>query len=225
MTRLALSEIAKRLNLHTETFKRWIKQGKIPVTKSGNFGIFNEAELNKWAAQQRSSFRTAGPDEKEENCFVSCPLLSAVKEGGLFKNIEGRNKDDVIRSSVSRLSGIPNNLKSEIYEQIIKREKLSSTGIGKGVAVPHPRSPLKQGLSYPMITTCFPDKPIDFDSIDGKPVFVFFLILTPSIEVHLNLLSKLSFCLRDSTFINFLESGPGFEIFLDRIKTMERCME
>ncbi len=225
MAKLVLSEIADRLNLNTETFDRWIKQGKIPVKRKGNFGIFNEAELNKWAALQRISFRTTEKEREEEKTFSSCMLLTAVQSGGLLEGIQGERKEDVIQDAVNHIEGISDNLKSEIYIQIMKREKLASTGTGKGIAIPHPRSPLKNGFSNPMIVTCFLDKPIDFDSIDGKPVFVLFIILTPSIETHLNLLSKLSFCLREESFIKFLEKHPDFETFLAEIETMEHNIE
>ena len=225
MAKLALSEIAQRLNLHIETFNRWIKQGKIPVAKSGNIGIFNESELNKWAEQQRSSFRNAGPEGDKEKISPLLPLLTALQSGGLFKNIEGIKKEEVIQSAVNCIPDISKTLRSELYRQIMKREKLTSTGIGKGVAIPHPRAPFKEVFSHPMIVTCFPDQPIDFDSIDGKPVFVFFIILTPSIEAHLSLLSKLSFCLRDNSFITFLEKRPDFETFLARIEAMEQNIE
>ncbi len=226
MARLPLSEIAKRLNLNTITFNRWIKQGKIPVNKVGNFGIFNEAELDAWAAKQRISFRKTKPDKEEKKeKRISFTLSDAVKAGGILKDIEGKNKKEVIEHAVNRIKGISKNLKAELCEQIIKREKLTSTGIGNGIAVPHPRSPLKYGLSQPMIITCFPDNPIDFDSIDGKHVFVFFLILTPSIEIHLDLLSKLSFCLRDNSFIEFLKKRPDLEEFIARVETMEKNIE
>ncbi len=230
MARLVLSEIAKRLNLNTVTFNRWIKQGKIPVKKVGNFGIFNEAELNAWAAKQRIPFRNSEHEisekQNKEREISSFSLLNAVKAGGVLKDIEGICKEDAIQCAVNRIKQLPNNLKSELYMQIMKREKLTSTGIGNGIAIPHPRSPLKHELLlHPMIVTCFLDKPIDFNAIDGKAVFVFFLILTPSIEIHLNLLSKLSFCLRDTSFINFLKTRPDPDDFIVKIKTIEKNIE
>ncbi len=225
MTKLVLSEIAKRLNLNAETFNRWIKQGKIPVTKSGNFGIFNESELNQWASQQRISFRTTKIEKDKTEDICSALLLTAVESGGLFKNIKGRTKEEVIQFGVKCIPGIADSLRSELYVQIMKREDLTSTGIGRGVAIPHPRTPFNGGFPHPMIVTCFLDKPIDFNAIDGKPVFVLFIILTPSIEVHLNLLSKLSFCLRDNSFVKFLEERPDFKSFFAKIKTMEQNIE
>jgi len=222
MTRLALSEIAERLNLNMETFNRWIKQGRIPVRKSGNFGIFNESELNKWAAKQRISYKTTKKKEKKKENIFSSILFSAVKKGGLFENLMGDTKEEIIRSAVNLMPDFSNEFKEKLYIQIMEREKLTSTGIGKGVAIPHPRTPLNGEIAQSMIVTYFLENAMDFDSIDGKPVFVLFFILAPSIEIHLNLLSRLSFCLRDNSFIDFLEQRPDFDTFLSRIQAMER---
>ncbi len=222
MTRLTLSEIAERLNLNMETFNRWIKQGRIPVRKSGNFGIFNESELNKWAAKQRISYKTTKKKEKKKENIFSSILFSAVKKGGLFENLMGDTKEEIIRSAVNLMPDFSNEFKEKLYIQIMEREKLTSTGIGKGVAIPHPRTPLNGEIAQSMIVTYFLENAMDFDSIDGKPVFVLFFILAPSIEIHLNLLSRLSFCLRDNSFIDFLEQRPDFDTFLSRIQAMER---
>ncbi len=106
----------------------------------------------------------------------------------------------------------------------MEREKLTSTGIGQGVAIPHPRNPMGQGLTEPMIVTCFLEKNVAFQSIDDQPVFVLFLLLSPTIEIHLNLLSRLSFCLRESDFIRFIRQAPDAEQFLSRIEEMENCL-
>ena len=76
-----------------------------------------------------------------------------------------------------------------------------------------------------MIVTCFLKKKVDFQAIDDQPVFVLFLLLSPTIEIHLNMLSRLSFCLRDTDFMGFLRQKPDEELFLSQIREMETRLE
>ena len=223
--KLNIKEIAKRLDLNMDTLDRWIKQGRIPVKKKGNEGIFNESELKRWALSQRCSYRisTRGDENVSQGC--ACMLASAMEHGGCFSDIKGGNKDAVLKACVDLVPDLSPAISEILYTQLLQREALISTGIGKGIAIPHPRNPLEKGISRPMIVTCFLEKPIDFNSIDDLPVFVLFLLLSPSVQDHLKLLSRLSFCLREATFVSFLKRIPKDHELLARIKKMEITIE
>ncbi|MEA1969780.1 MAG: PTS sugar transporter subunit IIA [Thermodesulfobacteriota bacterium] len=223
--KLTISEIAQRLDLNSETLERWIRQGRLPVNKQGNRGVFNESELKKWAEKQRLVYKNIDFEKKEGGSSTSVLLSSAIKSGGCFKGVEGIEKEDVIRSGVDLVPQLSDKSADELYQQIIAREKLTSTGIGKGVAIPHPRNPLDKIFTKPMIVTCFLENEIEFDSIDGMPVFVLFLLLSPSMDKHLNMLSKLSFCLRDNSFVQFLKTSPDLDSFLKKVGYMEEHLE
>lgn len=225
--RRSLTEIANDLGLNLDTLDRWIRQGKIPVNKQGTMGIFNESELNRWAEKQR---KTPMNPEDEHNLQKECqsehsPLFSALKRGGVFHNITGTTKDEILQAAVDMIPAFPEKESGEIYHQLMERENLASTGIGQGVAIPHPRNPLKKGVTDPMIVTCFLEKSVDFEAIDDKPVSVLFIILSPTVENHLNMLSRLSFCLRDSGFMALLRQKPDADSFLNRIKEMELSID
>ncbi len=77
--RQTLEEIAQRLNLSIETLDRWIRQGRIPVSKTGEMGVFHEVELNKWAAKQE---KNNGRLRRPARGGVSCPgVYSGVGHG------------------------------------------------------------------------------------------------------------------------------------------------
>ncbi len=227
MMRVTLKEIAKRLNLNIETLERWIRQGRIPVRKSGTFAVFNEIELKRWAQTQQIHFSALDkePSETKEDEQQVLALLTAMKKGGCYDLVSGKTREDVLLSTVNLVPGLEQDAVQELYEQLIERERLTSTGIGKGVAVPHPRNPLSKGLDEPMILTCFLENQVEFYAIDDQPVFVLFLMLSPKIEQHLFLLSRLSYCLRDSSFINFLKESPAPELLFEKIKTIEKTIE
>ena len=107
----------------------------------------------------------------------------------------------------------------------MERERLASTGVGKGIAIPHLRTPLSELLRQPVITTCFLAQPMDFGAIDDQPVFVLFALLCPSVKAHLHLLSRLSYCARDNAFIEFLRSAPDEADLFGRISEFEATLE
>ena len=89
--------------------------------------------------------------------------------------------------------------KDMLLKVLIEREHLGSTGIGDGVAIPHGKlSSVKQ----PIVSFGRSKKGLDFDSMDGQPAFLFFLLLAPenSSGVHLQVLTKIARILKSSTF-------------------------
>lgn len=229
--RRALNEIAIELGLNLDTLDRWIRQGKIPVNKRGDMGIYNESELHRWAEKHRKT-QVNHQDEHDivqedlyDNTKSSSVLLSALKRGGIFHGITGNSKDAVINAAVDMIPDFHGKNRDEIYNQLMERERLASTGIGKGVAIPHPRNPITYGLTESMIVTCFLEKSVNFESVDDRPVSVLFLLLSTTIEQHLNLLSRLSFCLRDSDFMAFVLQKPDADLLLNRIREMENNID
>lgn len=94
-------------------------------------------------------------------------------------------------------AGDPNLAPDSIYEKLIERERLGSTGLANGIALPHARM---EGASKPLGALITLDKPIDFDSLDGEPVDLIFALLVPeaATEEHLQLLAQLAQLLRSS---------------------------
>jgi PTS system nitrogen regulatory IIA component len=72
----------------------------------------------------------------------------------------------------------------DLYEKLLKRERLGSTAVGEGYAIPHCKI---QGVESPLVGLAVSKKGISFDSADGKPSFVFFVVVTPADHPNLNL--------------------------------------
>ncbi|MFO7884735.1 MAG: PTS sugar transporter subunit IIA [Desulfobacteraceae bacterium] len=224
--KLGISEIAQRLDLNPETLERWIRQGRIPVDRRGRYGIFKESELRAWAAKKRVVYISDRSEEKKSETRSSgLELYNALTQGGCFNHVPGSEKEDVLKNAVGLLPGLSQENLKALLSQLIAREQLTSTGIGRGVAVPHPRTPMDEWFKPPMILTCFLENEIDFDSIDKMPVSILFLILSPSMETHLAMLSKLSYFLRDNSFVDFLKTFPEPDDFFQQVKHMEKNIE
>lgn len=92
-----------------------------------------------------------------------------------------------------------------VFKTITERERLGSTGLGKGIAVPHGRI---ENLAQPIISIIRLKQPIEYDAPDEEPVWlaVGLLVPTDANETHLNLLSTLARCFQDSKFIEALKT-------------------
>lgn len=221
--RLSLQETAKLLDLPMGMVERWIRQGRIPISKIGEDCYFKKAVLEKWALTHNLSLSKMRVDQQETEPITSVSLRSAMEFGGVFHQIQGKNVKEVLEAVVSRNTFLNETNKKLLFERLIERENLTSTGIGNGVAIPHPRVPLHEAIQQPAISTCFLEKPIDFQAMDGKPVFVLFLLISTSMKTHLHLLSGLSLCLRNSSFITFLHSRPDQNSLMERIVMFEHA--
>jgi PTS system nitrogen regulatory IIA component len=209
--KLTIDQIACALDLPRRKIERWIRQGRIPLNRRGDACIFNRQALERWAEAHHLRFDLEG--ETPERCTrpPSESLVSALAQGGIHYAIEGQGVADIINAVVERLTMIAPDIKSELAAKLIERENLTSTGLGNGIAVPHPREPESLAIASASISACYLKTPVDFNALDGKPVSLLFVLLSPSVRIHLQLLSRLSYCLRDKAFVGFLHQCPDPE--------------
>ncbi len=128
-------------------------------------------------------------------------------------NLTADAKEAVIREMVQALSdagGIEKGEFESIVKAILKREELGSTGIGRGVAVPHTKHPSVKKL---VGMVAISPEGVDFDSLDGEKVHLFFLLISPPDRPgdHLRALENISRQLRDDTFCRFLKQSKSAE--------------
>jgi len=207
------------------TLKRWIQQGKIPAIQDRNRYSFVKKDLIKWAKNHNIFLHDDSRENLSKNPQSEYSVLEAMKKGGVFFNVHGDNVTDVLRNVVSTAQ-IPFDVdKNLLYDMLLQREKLASTGIGSGVAIPHPRYPIENFVGSTIITTCFTEKKIDFKSIDGAPVFVVFMMLSPSTDMHLKFLSRLSYFLRNDSFISLLKKCSEPECLFDKVEKIEKSID
>ena len=208
----------------THTIERWIRQGRLPIHRDGDDCLFNEKILIRWATEHGLTFNpprvTTAKSGKETIC-----LAEAMKRGGTSYNLNGRDRFDLLKAAVTRIPGVSEAIQEELAKRLIEREKLTSTGMGKGVAIPHPRSAYRLDTNQPLIATCFLETPLDFEAIDDLPVFVLFIIVCATTQDHLQLLSRLAYCLRDDNFIRFLNEVPSETRLLGKIAEIEAKLE
>jgi nitrogen PTS system EIIA component len=107
--------------------------------------------------------------------------------------------------------------RSQVYDALFAREKLGSTGLGQGIAIPHGRI---KGLKEARGAFLRLAAPVQFDAPDGKPVDLLFVLLVPeaATEHHLQLLSELAQMFSDRTFREQLSASPGADAIHELFK-------
>lgn len=114
----------------------------------------------------------------------------------ILPRLKAATKKQTLQEMAAKAATLTRRDERDIFETLMQREKLGSTGVGHGVAIPHGKLP---GLDRLVGVFALLDKPIDFDSLDGEPVDVMFLLLAPESAGadHLKALARIARVLRD----------------------------
>jgi len=218
---LSVKDAARLLQVSEKTIYRWIKQELIPAYRLQGQHRFNRSELIEWATARRMGLASGAFEEPESSAAPLPPLSEALETGGIIYRLHGSSRDEVLRALVANLRFGEEVDRDYLLKVLIAREDLASTGIGDGIALPHPRNPVLTHLPQSSVNLAFLESPVDFHALDGQPVRILFTILSPTLRGHLQLLSKLGFALRDPGFLDTLQREANREqIFaaLSRVK-------
>ena len=135
-------------------------------------------------------------------------ILDILHKDCIIPELRSQNKQEVLEELAEALFQHKDNLnKEDLVEVLMERERLGSTGIGDGIAIPHGKI---QDLDALMLSFGRSPGGIDFDSMDGRPTHLFFLLIAPenSAGVHLRALAKISRLLKSATFRQKLMEAP-----------------
>lgn len=221
----SLKTVADALDLPLTTVERWIRQGRIPIQRDGSQAVFSPAALERWARVHHLSFSLGGGRDDDETPEMLDSLVSAMKRGKVCYGVAGADVPSILHAVVASVDFLPAEIREALYEKLMERERMASTGIGNGIAIPHPRDPLSSPPDSPIITTCFAEKPVPYSAIDDQPVSILFLLISPTIKHHLHLLSRLSYCIRDGDFVDFLQTQPDAGALHSRIAEFEKRLD
>ena len=128
-----------------------------------------------------------------------------------------KNKQEALDMAIELMKGSDKINDQEAYrKQVYKREEEGTTGIGMGIAIPHGKC---NAVDRPGLAAMVIKDGVDFDSLDGEPVHLLFLIAAPDTEdnIHLEVLSKLSMMLMDDNFTQSLKNASSVDEFMEII--------
>jgi PTS system nitrogen regulatory IIA component len=223
---LTAKEVAQLLSTSMVTVLRLAYQGKIPCKLKKDTYSFKKNEIIQWAKEHDLLVLKEEVDKKLETPpEESISLKKTIQQSGFIYNLEGSDIISVLKNAVDKINFPKGTDKEWVFNELINREEIASTGIGKGVAIPHPRTTLNINLEDPLVPVVFLKHSVDFNAVDGKNIFVLFFMFSPSTQIHLKLLSRLSICLQDKEFLSLLKSHASEKEILEKIEQIEIKLE
>lgn len=146
-------------------------------------------------AGARASHRP-GPDRHAADLFLMA-LNDILAPGAVFPTLKVSSKKQALQELAAHAAELLKRDEREIFETLNQRERLGSTGVGSGIAIPHGKL---AGLDQLFGMFARLEKPIDFEALDGEPVDLIFLLLAPEAAGadHLKALARVARLLRDA---------------------------
>ncbi|MBC8456728.1 MAG: PTS sugar transporter subunit IIA [Deltaproteobacteria bacterium] len=149
-------------------------------------------------------------------------LSEILEEDNIILDLKAKDKNGVLEELAEVMTNHEPSLDTgSLIRVLLERERLGSTGIGDGVAIPHGKF---RGVTHPIISFGRSLKGLDFESMDGQPAFLFFLLVAPenSASVHLKALAKIAKILKNGSFRKVLmEASTKKELYQTIIQNDE----
>jgi len=144
----------------------------------------------------------------------------------VIPELESTTKDGVLKAMgafLKKRNKIAND--KDLYEKLLQREELGSTAIGDGVAIPHCKM---KGLKNPVVMLAISKKGVDFHSLDGKPSYIFFLVVSSpdNPSVNLQILAAIAHLVRKAKrVIRKIQEAEDISMILDVLKDEEERID
>lgn len=224
---LKTKEVAELLNVSEITVQRWVREGLIPYYKLQDEHRFSREEIENWVLSSRQDGDVSLFDDGKSQESLGTKqfgLYRAIHKGGVYTDIEGTTKEEVIRASVECIASDLGLDEEVITSLLLDREKLMPTALSHGVAVPHTRDFLLQE-SFDVVSTVYLKNPIPYGALDQKPVDTLFFLFACDDKRHLNLLAKLAHFNHLEANRMFLRTKPSKLMLLEYMKSWESKLQ
>ena len=139
-------------------------------------------------------------------------ICDVLDRNSILPDLKSRNKKGILEELVVPVAEIAGVSQKDLTKVLMERERLGSTGIGGGIGIPHGKM---KNLESLVLGFGLSRKGVDFESLDGQPTHIFFLLITPenNTGLHLKLLARISRILKNDPFKSrLLEAADSDEI-------------
>lgn len=223
-------QVAAYLSMHLKDVIKLASRQKIPARKVGDEKfLFRKSQVDHWVWEQMHNFDRNQLEGIERGVFahhgldakspIVCPL---IPEAGLVVPLASKTRKAVLRDLVE----VANSCdlvydKALVLEELTGREKLCSTAMLPGVALPHPRHPLEYDIAESFVIAGVSPAGIPFGSEDGSLTRLFFLICCKEDRTHLHVLARLVRMLDDPAVVENLIACESPVDFADALASRE----
>jgi PTS system nitrogen regulatory IIA component len=149
-------------------------------------------------------------------------LMDILSPQSVIVGLRGETKEDIIEELVDALAaGATISDREKVLQAVLEREKIMSTGIGDGIAIPHGKSDAVVRLAAALGTQ---KRGVDFEALDGEPAFVFFLLVSPAnvSGPHIKALARISRLLKNDDFKKKLIGAANAAEIMAIVESEER---
>ena len=153
---------------------------------------------------------------KEKNSVVDL-----LERGGVLFDVEGKNTSEIYKNIVDSITLPEEVTKEGVYAALCDRERVMSTAVGYGIALPHCRGTILKNNEDQQITVCYLKNPIDMNAPDARHVYVMFVLLTANSQTHLQVLSQLASLFKENDFKQLLEKHAGAKELIEAAKKLK----
>lgn len=201
---------------------RLVREQGLPAHRVQEDLRFNRVELQEWAAMtgRRLSARMWAPEGR----LGDLPSLrSALDRGGIHRF--HAETPEVLLASIADLPGIPSHVdRGMLRAVLVAREAHTIVDAEGGIAVPHTRDPIVLPIDEPRVILCLLEEPLDVGARGGASLRAIFVLLSPSVREHLQLLSELAYALHDEDLRAMIaRAAPDAEL-LDRFTALDAAV-
>jgi PTS system nitrogen regulatory IIA component len=199
---LTLAEVADYLKVSEKTIMRMVKREEIPVIRIAGQWRFLRSAIQDWLLARTRYPQGRVLANMVEAGELAPPVSRMLHADWIQMDLPQGDKQAVFWHILKPLvdRGLIND-PDRLMQLLIERERLASTGLGGGIAIPHVRKPEGCPVSQPLLAIGISRTGIEFQSLDGKPVHVVFLLLTHLESVHLKSLSAISRIVRQEGWL------------------------
>jgi PTS system nitrogen regulatory IIA component len=220
---LTVRQAAELLKVSEKTIYRWIKQGRTPALRLNGRIRLQRSELLEWATANRINVAPAAYQGGEDERTSCAGLEEALRDGGIYYRVGGHDVFSVLRSVVDIIPVAEGVSREQLFRVLLARESLVSTSAGRGISIPHPRNPLLMLTGRSTVSLCFLEQPVDFHALDGQPVHTLFVVISPGIHTHLQLIARIAFALQQPFFMELIEEQASREEILKAAGEIDRA--
>ncbi|MFP3090179.1 PTS sugar transporter subunit IIA [Treponema sp. TIM-1] len=146
-----------------------------------------------------------------------------IQRGGVYSPIQGNTPEEVLTTLIASIPTLPSVIsRDQLLKEVLEREALMSTAIGRGIALPHPRTPLITDPQEQQVIIAFLDREVDWQALDGEAVHTVMLIVSASTKLHLHTLSEINFLCRQEKFYDILKKRLPAEEIIKAVEEAEQ---
>ena len=212
---LTVREAAALLKTSERQLYRWVDEEEIPFQRVRDQVRFNRTDLLEWATSRRLPVSLEAFDADLDADDRAPSLAEALRVGGAHREVPAADRDTALRAVLER-TPLPTTIDREfVLDVLLARESTGSTAIGDGIAIPHVRQPVVAPGARVTVSVSYLKTAVPFGAPDGKPVETVFLIVSPTVRAHLQMLAHVARALL----------APGFRGAIERRASTEELAQ